>query len=186
MDGPPHENKFFHFRKEALGPHDSEDPISQQVIGADGHFINVTSLTKKLSTMVEENGLLGNNDLILKMDVEAAEYESFQTLKHQDLLGFRIITAEIHNLILLHQESFLESATHFIDMISRHHTCVHLHANNACNMILINGIPVPEVVEATFLRNDRSEFSVSKEPIPSSLDYPNDKDKDDIVLTAFS
>ena len=79
----------------------------------------------------------------------------------------------------------IEQAQKMVDLITRNHECVHLHANNNGKILLVSGIVVPELLEVTFLRRDRSLFKPSREPIPSSLDAPNMKDRDDYVLTTF-
>ena len=50
---------------------------------------------------------------------------------------------------------------------------------------IIEGIPLPAVIELTLLRNDRSKFSLSKSPIPGPLDFPNMKDRPDLILNPF-
>jgi hypothetical protein len=62
---------------------------------------------------------------------------------------------------------------------------VHLHANNCCGFSLIEGVPVPAVLELTLLRKDRSTFSPCDDPIPGPLDYPNMNDRPDLVLRSF-
>ncbi|MBF0181019.1 MAG: hypothetical protein HQM03_13435 [Magnetococcales bacterium] len=188
IDAPPRAHPRFHFQQVGLGPADTppDQPVITHTVGPDGHWIQVPIHTRRLPTILADHGLEEQGDLILKMDIEAAEYAAFGVLTDLDLLNFRIITAELHHLTLLGDPAFFQAANHLVSILTRHHACVHLHANNCCNLIVVEGIPIPEVIEITFLRRDRSSFTPSSEPIPSPLDFPNRLDRPDYVLTAFS
>ncbi|MBF0161690.1 MAG: hypothetical protein HQL88_05325 [Magnetococcales bacterium] len=166
VNGPPTPHERFHFRKIGLGPQD-------------------TGLYHTLPTMIKENGLQAKNNLILKMDIENGEWPAFDVLSYTDLMRFRMIVAELHDLYLLAQEPYFKTAQKVIEMIARNHVCVHFHANNYARAVLVHGIVLYQVVEVTFLRKDRSTFTPSTEPIPSALDYPNKPGVDDYIVTAF-
>ncbi|MEO5349406.1 MAG: tetratricopeptide repeat protein [Magnetococcus sp. YQC-3] len=166
VNGSPVPNSRFHFRKNGIGPQDAGD-------------------LKTLTTMIAENGLLNKNNLLLKIDVEGAEWESFDMLHYEDFMRFRIIVIELHSLAMLEYESFLRLAERVISKIAKNHQCVHFHPNNFADLEIVHRIPICNLAEATFLRKDRSDFSPSLEPIPSPLDYPTRSDLDEIVLTPF-
>jgi hypothetical protein len=167
VDGPPVVNEHFHFHKIAWGP--ADDPN-----------------TSTLQTMISRHGLLNNFDSILKFDTEGAEWSAFGDASADQLKHFRIITCELHGLNSLYNPEFLVECRQLMRRLTQNHTVVHLHANNCCGMTLIEGVPVPAVVEVTLLRNDRSSFAVSIDPIPGPLDFPSMADRPDFVLTAFS
>lgn len=167
VPGPPVAHERFHFHAEAWSHQDGDGCIS-------------------LGGMMERHGLFRSNDLILKFDTEGAEWQSFRSVTVEQLKHFRIIACELHGLHNLMHTHVWEEVRYLLTLLTHHHTVVHLHANNCCGIHMLDGVPVPAVVELTLLRNDRSDFTPSDEPIPGPLDYPNMSDRPDIVLRAFS
>ena len=73
-----------------------------------------------------------------------------------------------------------------LQKLGRTHRVVHLHANNAGGMVLLGGIPMPVLLELTFMRHDAARFhGHSTEPIPGPLDRPNLPQLPDLHLRAF-
>lgn len=167
VDGPPKPHDNFHFHKIAWGAVDDEETIS-------------------LDGLLKKHDLVGSNDVLLKFDIEGGEWNIFMTTTAEVLRHFRIITCELHRLNGLSDRLFIQQIRQTLSLLTRSHTVVHLHANNCCGITLVEGVPVPAVVEVTLLRNDRSSsFALSSEPIPGPLDYPNMDDRPDIVLRPF-
>lgn len=166
VDGPPEANACFQFNKIAWG-HEN------------------TAGTLSLAGMVDKHGINASNDAILKFDTEGAEWLSIIHTPVELLRHFRIMVCELHGLTSLGNPEFLAQVRETLQRLTRHHTVVHLHANNCCGISLVEGVPVPAVVEVTLLRNDRSVFSPCYEPIPGPLDYPSMTDRPDLVLTPF-
>lgn len=103
-----------------------------------------------------------------------------------DLLKrFRIIACELHRFNNLEDISVFEKVNQSLDLLTTHHTVVHIHPNNCCGIALVAGVALPKVIEFSFLRNDRASFYPSHASIPSGLDYPNVKRKPEIILTPF-
>jgi hypothetical protein len=167
VDCPPAAHAGFHFHREAWGRSDADGVVS-------------------LGTMMERHGLTNATDALLKFDVEGAEWEILRPDDSGLLQRFRLVVCELHGLHNLHVPAFRSDYRSVMQTLLANHTVVHLHANNCCGVTLIAGIPVPAVVELTLLRNDRSCFSLSTDPIPGPLDYPSMPDRADIVLTAYS
>lgn len=163
---PPVAHPCFSFNRLAWGEADGEESIS-------------------LARMLSANALTETNDVILKFDVEGAEWAAIRSASADVLKHFRIIVCELHGLNNLSNAPFLDRAVDLITLLTRHHTVVHVHANNCCGMSLVEGIPLPAVLELSFLRNDRSEFSACLDPIPGPLDYPNMTDRPDLILNPF-
>ncbi|MFZ1024705.1 MAG: discoidin domain-containing protein [Limnoraphis robusta] len=137
-----------------------------------------------LSKMLETNGL-SDGDLILKFDVENAEWDALFDVPPDLLKRFRIITCELHQFHALENISVFQKVNRVINLLTTNHTVVHIHPNNCCGTALVAGITLPKLIEFSFLRNDRADFYPSHASIPSSLDYPNVKSKPEIVLTPF-
>lgn len=167
VECPPAAHPMFRFHREAWGRADGAGIVS-------------------LATMMERHGLANTTDGLLKFDVEGAEWEILRPEDSGLLQRFRLLVCELHGLHNLHVPSFRSDYRLVMQALLANHTVVHLHANNCCGVTLIAGVPVPAVVELTLLRNDRSRFSPSTDPIPGPLDHPSMTDRADIVLTAYS
>jgi hypothetical protein len=100
-------------------------------------------------------------DLILQMDIEGAEYRNVLHTSDNTLKRFRIIVVELHSLHMIRNENGLSNVLlPFFERLDRYFTCVHAHPNNVSgspkDMAKI-GITIPNLVELTFIRNDRFE-----------------------------
>ncbi len=167
IEGPPVAHPLFSFNRIAWAEQDGEQSLS-------------------LNGMLSRHGLTRSNDGLLKFDVEGAEWDAFRSVGPDTLKHFRLIACELHGLQNLFNRQFMNQARDLLQALTAHHTVTHLHANNCCGVSLVDGVPVPAVLEITLLRNDRSEFSPCSDPIPGPLDYPNMTDRPDLVLNAFS
>jgi hypothetical protein len=99
----------------------------------------------------------GDNDLLLQMDIESAEYASLLATPRAILDRFRIIVVEFHHLYLAHGELIGQMMEGVWARLAQNHQCIHLHINNAVNLARPNsgGMPLPKVIEATFIRRNR-------------------------------
>jgi hypothetical protein len=167
VNGPPVPHPLFVFRKLGCGRQDSEN-------------------TRSLATMLIENGVQDSRDLLLKFDVEDAEWDALDGLDPELLARFRSIVGEFHWLQRLGEDKFFMSAWHTFSLLTQNHIVTHLHANNCCGIELVQGVVIPRLIEITFMRRDRATFTPSHDPIPSALDHPNIPGTPEIVLMPFS
>ena len=165
IEAPPVIHENFVFNKLGWGTQDSDGFIT-------------------LPKMIETNHL-EDGDLFLKFDVENAEWDALFDVSPDLLKRFRIIACELHGFDGLENMSVFQKVNRVINLLTTHHTVVHIHPNNCCGIALVAGIPLPKLIEFTFLRNDRASFYPSHASIPSALDYPNVRSKPEIVLTPF-
>jgi hypothetical protein len=166
VERPPIEHPRFAFRKLGWARYDSE--------GA-----------RSLDTIIAENNLNQCNDLILKFDVEDSEWDAFQSVNARTLSRFRIIVGEFHWLGRVHNPVVFEIMWNTFSKLTEHHVPTHLHPNNFGGVVLIEGIVIPQLLEITFLRRDRSNFTAERHPIPTALDYRNIPGTPELVLTPF-
>jgi len=123
---------------------------------------------------------------LLKFDIEGAEYDVFPTVDEKDLAQFEVITCEIHDLHRLEDAAFFRKVRCVLEKLTSHHVAVHLHANNYAGIAAVHGVPIPQVLEITFLRRDLDSFPhLSLEPIPGPLDGPNHPFRPDIRMNPF-
>lgn len=133
--------------------------------------ISLGSLLKKYNLFSNTKGIL------LKMDIEGAEYETISSIiKYEKLFSGLII--EFHG-VTINNDVFLKS----IDSLVNFFNIIHVHYNNYS--FVQNGIC--DVIELTFVRKDemfKQSFSENNYPI-FNLDFPNDKSKPDLNINFY-
>ena len=164
-DLPKHRPEF-HFFKEGIGG--KFDPV--QKLDTLEHFI-------------KRNGHENRRNMILKMDVEGAEYDFIEQVDSKTLEQFDQMTFEFHNLVM---GLTFERAAKIISCfkkLNQTHQIVHLHANNANVSIMYEDDEYPELLEITYANRANYEF-IDEEinlPIPR-LDMPNIAQNPEIIL----
>lgn len=127
-----------------------------------------------------------NNDedkkVLLKIDVEGAEYEFFENTDIEQLSKNVIgIVLEIHNTGDVN--NYRPRATKILEKITNHFTLTHLHGNNSSPMIGSWWIAVPDTLELTFIRDDMFyAFHFDRGQWPTELDMPNNPELQDFPL----
>jgi len=120
-------------------------------------------------------------DLLLQMDIEGCEYLSLIATSEDLLKRFRIIIVEFHDLHNLWEKNFFNQAEAVFNKLLQHHTCVHLHPNNYAKVLSLNGVEIPNLIEFTFIRNDRINEKTFQTHFPHKLDCDNTFNKN-VVL----
>jgi len=141
--------------------------------------------TRTLETMNKIHRLDETHDAILKFDTEGAEWNTIPFIDINILKNYRIIVCELHGMSSIGNDTFRKTVEKTMKILTNSHTVVHLHANNCCGIHIVEGIPIPAVVELTLLRNDRSDFSTYQSPIPGPLDFPSMRDRPELILSPF-
>lgn len=151
VDGPAETHVLFHFTKKFIGATSTNEFIT-------------------MDDWVKDSLPLSDADLLLQIDIEGYEYETFICMSDLLIKKFRIIVAEFHFLDKFWSDSFFFLASRAFDKILQTHTCVHIHPNNSLSPITINGLVIPPTMEFTFLRNDRFESTIACKEFPHPLD----------------
>ena len=157
VDFPPIDNSLFDFQKKFLGV-DSRQP---NIIRLD-EWVNQKSP--------------GNDDLILQMDIEGAEWPILADAQIDTLRRFRIVVLEFHDLdAMLTSVAGLRMAEAVFQKLQSIFITAHIHVNNCSKAIQYRGLAIPPIVEFTLLRRDRvvSSASATKVQIPHPLDEKN-------------
>ena len=165
VPGPPIRHPRFHFHSCGIGTHDS----------ADSGF-------RTLEQIVGDVPAGGN--LILKMDVEGAEWATLSAAPSQVLERFSQIVIEAHAPLA----GSAGDRLHNLQVLGRlrsTHQVVHVHANNYAPVESFDGIRVPNVLEISYLRRIRTSFHASNEPLPSAEDVPNDPLRPEIEMSSI-
>jgi Methyltransferase FkbM domain len=114
--------------------------------------------------------------LLLKMDVEGAEYEAFEELPDETLNRFEQIILEIHWLEKLDEVGFRERFCRVFRRLNSIFTLFHVHANNwngQNDLSIVGGIPVSSIIELSYIKSTVVHTEPSQTLYPTTFDYPN-------------
>lgn len=109
------------------------------------------------------------NNLLLKMDIEGAEFETIASTPLADLQLFRQITLEVHWMNQLEDYPFYIAARNAFQKLRATHFPVLVHANNDRPLMVLGNAPVPVVFEVLYLNRDLYKFEEKKDPFQGLL-----------------
>ena len=148
-------------------------------IGLTGKFDEATEDLGTLPDFIQKNGHDNETDMILKVDIEGAEYDVFANLDEAILKKFRQIVIEFHKLT---DPSMKEKITTAVSNLNKTHQLVHIHANNWGHYSLCAGKLLPELLECTYVNKDNYQFVDNTRSFPTILDQPNNIRRPDVFL----
>ena len=152
VDKPAKDNSLFHFTKKYLGNKNDDQ-------------------TMRLESWINDNE--SDDEMLLQMDIEGAEYQIILDTPSDAIRKFRILVIEFHGFdTLAKQQSFDLITTSFYKLL-RDFRIVHVHANNCCKAVKVGNQIIPPVMEFTFIRNDRFVKSDNEISLPHRLDSKN-------------
>jgi hypothetical protein len=166
VPGPPTSHPLFEFSKKGIGPIDKDE------------FVSIGSILKA-------NGHANRRDLILKIDIECAEWEALDAVSDEDLNRFEQIVAEFHGFLRVGEPAWRELTCRVLGRLLRTHAVYHVHANNWGEFQVIEGVPVPDVLELSYVRRDRAKLVSSSEFFPTYFDTPCNPERPEIILGSF-
>lgn len=138
-----------------------------------------------LEHLVVSNGHEHSTDLLLKCDIEGAEWLLLAKTPSKVLQQFSQIVLEVHQMEWLGQVGHADNVRQALVNLTAHHHVVHVHANNYAPWICLGGIPVPNSIELMLVRKSEGSFSISDEIFPTSLDMPCNPNLSDLFLGKF-
>ena len=167
IDKLPYENEKFHFFKEGIGGVKDEE-----------------KLLDTLENFLKRNGHENNSDMILKMDVEGAEWDFLETVSSETLNQFDQIVFEFHDIVSPKTPAEMDRIIKLIEKINATHTLVHIHGNNYGNYMQIDNVGyIPDFPELTYLRTENHTFYDDEAILlPIVFDKPNNPAVLDISL----
>ena len=128
IDTPPKDHKNLTFKRATLG-------------GKSG--VSIDALLKSFDSTSQG---------MLKLDIEGSEYETLSEV--ESFARFTTIIVELHNLFKIVEDQFWEDLKSILNNFSKRHSVVFLAPNNCCGFSIIGGVPIPNVLEVTWARND--------------------------------
>lgn len=166
IEGLPEEHQRFHWNKVGIASHTGG---------------GMTSLTDAL----EANGHLTARNLLLKCDIECAEWAMLRYTPQSVLSRFSQIVLELHDLYRIGDPEDAD-ARQALATLTASHRVVHVHANNYGGVRVVGGFMLPNVVELTLLRKDMGVFEPSTTTFPTPMDMPCAQNQADIYLGNFA
>ncbi|SFT57709.1 methyltransferase, FkbM family [Selenomonas sp. GACV-9] len=134
---------------------------------------------KFLTTFLERNHHDKTENMILKIDVEGAEWDVLNQIDEDVLKQFSQILFEFHGLMNFDE---LSKYVKVIEKINRTHQAVHYHINNYSKVIWINDHPFANTIEVTFVNREKYIFEDNMIMLPRDEDAPNWRDYPEIEI----
>jgi len=126
-------------------------------------------------------------DLILKIDIEGTEWDVFDAISEKYLSRFRQIVVEFHDLFQIGNLTLFNKIVNSLTKLSKTHHLMNFHANNWADFHLILGIPLPDVIEVTYLRREpESASSHQIVPLNRLLNAPNNPNLPEFAPNFFT
>ncbi len=124
-----------------------------------------------MKTLLQRNGDLGNNRLLLKMDVEGAEWDCIESMPTEILNQFCQITFELHRLTDIDNERKIINC---LDKLNLTHQVIWIHANNFGHIEKAGeGLEVPAYIEVTYVNKSLYRTESGNCSFPLSIDMPD-------------
>jgi Methyltransferase FkbM domain len=123
---------------------------------------------------------------LLKIDIEGAEWDVFESVSDATLSVFSQIVVEFHGLGQAADGARFSKYEAAIDKLNRHFQSVHVHGNNHSPFVTVHHVAVPDVLEVSFASRRRFEFADCVETFPTEIDMPNRRFSQDLWLGTFT
>ena len=171
VDTAPLKKEFLIFKKEGVGPKKTEG-------------------LNTIENHINQNGD-NNKRLVLKMDVEGAEWDTLFHIPNPILDLFEQIVVEVHffhsvmpdSIGINLSKSKIDKKTTVIKKINNSFYLYHVHANNYNPLYYIGGFKLPNSMELTFVNKKYFKSAeYSKTIFPTEIDQPCYKIRKDINL----
>ena len=144
-------------------------------ISNDKHEIDVETIFGMINSLTS---------IVLKVDIEGSEWESFKDVSRDILIRCEQIVFEFHNIQKLFEDKNYNAYLKFLDNLTESHIVVNTHINNWDSFEIIQGVPVPNVLEVTYVRKDLVE-KYSGIRNSERLNYPNNPSRPEFLLYPF-
>ena len=156
----PFENTRFHWKKLGLISLKSKNDIF-----------------KTLPELLIENGHIKENNMILKLDIESAEWDIFRKLSINIIKKFKFIVGEFH---FRDKNKYLQLK--IIQKINKTHQIFHLNCNNCASSIInFDKYKLCSLLEISFANKADYKFDEFKETFPiNGINSKNCENRNDL------
>ncbi|MBQ7154890.1 MAG: FkbM family methyltransferase [Synergistaceae bacterium] len=154
IDRLPEENPGFHWSKLGI---------------ADG--LTQDDNLRTLDELIRKNHHENESNMILKMDVEGAEWGCFDMASSETLAKFSQISLEFHEIP---SHSRPEQVLNVFRKLNMTHQLIHIHANNNGSYVSFCGKKFCSLFEMSYVLRGKYELSSDYDPVlPLSIDSTN-------------
>lgn len=140
-------------------------------VGICGHE-NSSRQYRTLPDLRVMGGFAHSMNLLLKMDVEGAEWLSLKAVSSEEIGRYSQIVLELHGLSGSVDPRTSADIFAALTLLQQTHTIVHLHGNNNGKIFRADSYYFPDVVEATYVRSADFASIGTASRIRSDLDVP--------------
>lgn len=150
-------------------------------IGISGEINSDTPELKTLEQLLHENEHDNLNNMLLKMDVEGAEWDVFCNTTSNVLSKFSQIVVELHNITSLENHTKIVKA---LENINKTHVPINVHGNNWCGYEIGNMCSIPHTIEVTYINKYTYEKMLCRceKFFPSNIDVRNTEKYSEIIM----
>lgn len=166
VEKAPVPNPRFEFRQVRVGPADEAGSVS-------------------LGTLVREQQAKGARRIILKIDIEDAEWKVLTATDRAALAACSQIVCEFHGLHRLADPEFAALAGRCFGALTQDFFVCHVHGNNCADIYNVGNVTIPDCLEVTFANRSIYRPLDEAELFPTPLDQPNQPERADIFLGTF-
>lgn len=166
ISGLPTSRPRFHFRRQGL---------TGSASGAE---------MRTLEQMVQDNGHCDVPRMLLKIDIEGAEWDALLHTPSDLLSRFSQIVIEFHGLIPTTHDSNANMVSQVLEKLLVTHRPVHVHGNTYGPSLILPGIVLPWGAEVTYASRAiyGERFTTSSRHFPTRADASNRRDRCDMLL----
>lgn len=165
IDGLPEENKGFHWQKTGIaGIYDK----------------NIPEL-RTLKQLLEDNKHIDKTGMLLKMDVEGAEWDVLCNSDSNIFNKFSQIVLELHDM---NKKENHEKIVKALQNLNKTHALINMHGNNWQGYEICDGFSIPDALEVTYI--NKMEYGHLLKPytafLPADADEKNTDKYSEIIL----
>lgn len=157
ISAPPEDNDYIHFHQYNISGADTPEP---------GY--------KNIQTIISDLGHEDQNDIILQIDIEGAEWEVFNNIDEKIMNKFSQIIVEFHSVIDFRSDS-IKYHINALKKIYNTHQSIHYHINNFSTLALFPGFNIGNSIEVSYVRRADFKFEPDYTEYPTDLDCPCNK-----------
>ena len=127
-------------------------------------------------------GVSGSTELLLKIDVEGAEWDA---LCNVDFSVFQQVLIEMHDIARISDPKQAEAVLETVRKLAQTHYPVHIHANNEGAFNRFDRFWFPDVIEASYVRKGLLAGATPATRLVEGLDIPSNPQYPDYDMSGL-
>ena len=137
---------------------------------------------RPLDDLLSLAGISGSTELLLKIDVEGAEWDA---LRDVDFSVFQQVLIEMHDIARLSDPKQAEAVLETVRRLAKTHYPVHVHANNEGGFNRFDRLWFPDVIETSYVRKDLHTGATPATRLVEGLDIPSNPQYPDYDMSGL-